>query len=68
MAARFSVDSGDSNLIVLKKGEELYIYNFDNASKENVLRELGKDACDPGLSFNWYDAAVLSKGVRQLVP
>ena len=70
MAARFSVTSKDeeSNLIVLRKGSECYVYLFSDANKQEVLRELGRDACDPGLSLNWYDAAVLSNGVRRLVP
>ncbi len=47
------------------KGEERYVFLFDDAHKAEVLRTLGRFASNPELSFTWYDAAVLSQKVRQ---
>ena len=31
-----------------------------------MLRTLGRYAADPELSFSWYDAAIMSKKIREL--
>ncbi|MCE9608073.1 MAG: hypothetical protein K8U03_24570 [Planctomycetia bacterium] len=53
------------NVLALVKGEERYVFLFDDAHKAEVLRTLGRFASNPELSFTWYDAAVLSQKVRQ---
>jgi hypothetical protein len=56
------------NVVALVRGEEQYIFMFDEANRTETLRMLGRYAADPQLSFTWYDAAVLSQRVRELVP
>ena len=55
----------DINVLALVKGEERYIFLYDESRKAETLRTLGRYASDPDLSFSWYDAAVLSQKVRQ---
>jgi hypothetical protein len=55
----------DINVLALVKGEERYIFLFDDDHRSEALRTLGKFASNPELSFSWYDAAVLSQRIRQ---
>jgi hypothetical protein len=55
----------DINVLALVKGNERYIFLYDDASRSETLRMLGRYASDPDLSFTWYDAAVLSQKIRQ---
>jgi hypothetical protein len=57
--------SDDINVMALVKGEERYVFLFDDANRSQVLRTLGRYASSPDLSFSWYDAAVLSQKVRK---
>ena len=56
--------SRDINVVALVKGEERYIFLFNDGQKSETLRTLGRYASDSKLSFSWYDAAVLSQKVR----
>lgn len=55
------------NVLALLKGEERYVFLYDDRSVDQVLQTLGKYAADPELSFSWYDAAVLSQRIRKLM-
>ncbi len=55
----------DMNVLALVKGEERYIFLFDDNNRAETLRTLGRYASNPELSFTWYDAAVLSQKIRQ---
>ena len=55
----------DINVIALVKGEERYIFLYDDTQRAETLRTLGRFASDAELSFSWYDAAVLSQKVRR---
>ena len=55
----------DINLVALCKGEEKYVFLYDDARATQVLQQLAKFASDPSLSFTWYDAAVLGQKVRK---
>ena len=57
--------SQDINVLALVKGEERYVFLYDDASRAETLRVLGRYASNPELSFTWYDAAVLSQKIRQ---
>ena len=57
----------DINVLALVKGEERYIFLFDDNNRADALRTLGRFASNPELSFSWYDAAVLSQRIRQTV-
>ena len=54
----------EMNMLALVKGEEKYVFLFDDKNRSETLRQLGKYASDPELSFTWYDAAVLSQKIR----
>ncbi|MCE5266506.1 MAG: hypothetical protein LLG00_01280 [Planctomycetaceae bacterium] len=55
----------DINVLALVKGEERYVFLYDDVSRAETLRTLGRFASNPELSFTWYDAAVLSQKIRQ---
>lgn len=57
--------SQDINVLALIKGKERYIFLYDDASRAETLRVLGRFASNPELSFTWYDAAILSQKIRQ---
>ena len=57
--------SQDINVLALVKGSERYIFLYDDESRAETLRVLGRYASNPELSFTWYDAAVLSQKIRQ---
>jgi hypothetical protein len=59
------VSQQDINVLALVKGSERYIFLFDDSSRAETLRVLGRYASNPELSFSWYDAAVLSQKIRQ---
>ena len=54
------------NVLAMVKGEERYVFLYDDANRVETLRTLGRYAADPQLSFSWYDAAVMSKKIREL--
>ncbi len=56
------------NVLALVKGEEQYIFMFDDSNRTETLRMLGRYAANPELSFSWYDAAVLSEKIREAFP
>jgi hypothetical protein len=53
------------NVLALVKGEERYVFLFDDDHRVEVLNKLGNFASNPELSFSWYDAAILTQKVRQ---
>ncbi|MDR1480769.1 MAG: hypothetical protein LBJ00_17730 [Planctomycetaceae bacterium] len=55
----------DVNVLALVKGEERYVFLYNDTSRSETLRTLGRYASNPELSFTWYDAAVLSQKIRQ---
>ena len=55
----------DINVLALVKGSERYVFLYDDASRAETLRILGRYASNPELSFTWYDAAVLSQKIRR---
>ncbi len=55
----------DINVLALVKGEERYVFLYNDANRAATLRVLGRFASNPDLSFSWYDAAVLSQKIRQ---
>ncbi len=56
------------NVLALVKGEERFIFLFDDANRDETLRQLARFAADPEIDFSWYDAAVLSRKIRDAVP
>jgi hypothetical protein len=60
--------SNDINVIALVKGGERYVFLYDDDSRAEALRVLGRFAANPDLSFSWYDASVLGQKVRLNTP
>jgi hypothetical protein len=56
------------NVLALVKGEEKFIFMFDDANRDQTLRQLARFAANPELDFSWYDAAMLSRKIRDAVP
>lgn len=54
------------NVLAMMKGEERYVFLYDDNNRTETLRTLGRYAADPQLSFSWYDAAVMSKKIREM--
>ncbi len=54
------------NVLALVKGEERYVFLYDDSNRIETLRTLGRYAANPELSFTWYDAAVMSKKIRDI--
>ncbi len=53
------------NVLALIKGEERYVYIFDDASRAQLIDAFRDQAAAPDLNFNWFDAAVLTERARQ---
>lgn len=58
----------DINVLALIKGNERYVFLYDDSQRAQALRTLGRFASNPELSFSWYDAAVLSQKLRNAQP
>ena len=56
------------NVLALVNGGERFIFLFDDANRDETLRQLARFAADPELNFSWYDAAMLSRKIRDAVP
>ena len=56
------------NVLALVKGEEKFIFLFDDENRDETLRQLARFAADPELDLSWYDAAMLSRKIRDAVP
>lgn len=53
------------NVLALIKGEERYIYVYDDASRPSLLEAFRDQAANPQLSLNWFDAAVLTQKAHE---
>ena len=47
------------------KGEERFIYVYDDTSRAAVIDAVRDHAAAPDVSLNWFDAAVLTERARQ---
>jgi hypothetical protein len=56
------------NVLALVKGQEHYIFVYDDDSRQPLVDAFRDQAADPGLSFNWFDAAVLTQKAREQAP
>lgn len=56
------------NVLALVKGEEKFIFLFDDENRDDTLRQLARFAANPELDFSWHDAAMLSRKIREAVP
>ncbi|QDT65996.1 hypothetical protein [Calycomorphotria hydatis] len=52
-------------VMALVKNGEQFVFMYDEESYDALLKQIGRYAADPELSFSWYDAAILSQKVRK---
>jgi hypothetical protein len=57
--------SREFNVLALIKGGERYVFVYDDDSRAELIDAFRDQAADPRLSFNWFDAAVLTQKVRE---
>ncbi len=53
--------------LILNKGTEKFIFRYDDGSEDELLDALIEQAKDNKTSFDWFDAAVLSFKLTQLL-
>ena len=56
------------NVLHLFTDADKYIYVFDDHNRDATLRQIAQHAADPQLSLTWFDAAMLSKKIRETIP
>ena len=53
------------NVLALIKGDEQYIYVYDDTSRAALIDAFRDQAADPRLTFTWFDAAILTEKARE---
>jgi hypothetical protein len=53
------------NVLALVKGEERYVYVYDDESRRTLLDTFRDHAAEPDLSLNFFDAAVLTQKAHE---
>ncbi len=53
------------NVLALLKGDERYVYVYDDVSRDTLGEAFHAQAADPLLSFNWFDAAVMTQKAEE---
>ena len=53
------------NVLALFKGDERYIFVYDDESRDDLIDDIRGKAADPAVPINWFDAAVLTRRVRE---
>ena len=55
------------NVLALVKGQERFVYVYDDASHPDLIAVLRDHAADPSLNLSWFDATVLTTKAREQV-
>jgi hypothetical protein len=55
------------NVLALIKGQERFVFVYDDASHQDLVTLFRQHAADPEVSLTWFDAAVLTDKARQQV-
>jgi len=53
------------NVLALVKGQERYIFVYDDDSRPQLIDALRDQAASPRLSLTWFDALVLTRKARE---
>lgn len=53
------------NILALVKGNEHYVYIYDDDSGQPLQEAFQSHAADPELSLTWFDAAVLAQKAQE---
>jgi hypothetical protein len=57
--------SRELNVLALVKGQERYIYVYDDESRAQLIDAVRDQAASPRLSLTWFDAVVLTRKARE---
>ena len=60
--------SRELNVLALFKGDERFIFVYDDDSRAALIDELRQKAADPTVALNWFDAAVLTERIKNPAP
>ncbi|MFO0796163.1 MAG: hypothetical protein U0804_01735 [Gemmataceae bacterium] len=52
------------NVLALFKGDEKYLFVYDDESRDALVDDIRHQAADPAVAISWFDAAVLTERVR----
>jgi hypothetical protein len=55
----------DLSVLALIRGNERFVYVYDDESFEGLIEAIRAQAADPAVSLSSYDAAVLAERARQ---
>jgi hypothetical protein len=53
------------NVLALIKGDERYVFVYDDESRRSLIDAFRDQAADPRLSLTWLDAGVLTEKARE---
>jgi hypothetical protein len=53
------------NVLALIKGQERFVFVYDDDSRHQLIDTFRNQAADPNLSLTWFDALVLTKKARE---
>jgi hypothetical protein len=53
------------NVLALLKGNEQYVYIYDDDSRDALIDAFRDHAACPDLSLSWFDATVLTQKARE---
>jgi hypothetical protein len=53
------------NVLALIKGNERYVFVYDDSSRQTLIDTFRDLAADPESAFSWFDAAVLTDRARE---
>jgi hypothetical protein len=65
MQRREEVPPRELNVLALIKGDERYVYMYDDPSRPLLIETFRNQAADARLSFSWLDAALLTDRARE---
>lgn len=55
------------NVLALVKGEERYVFVYDDGCSQELLDAFRQYAADPNYNFSWFDAAVLTDKAKEQI-
>ena len=53
------------NVLALIKGNERFVFVYDDASRQDLINTFRDHAADPNSSITWFDATVLTEKARE---
>ena len=57
--------ANEFNVLALIKGQERFVFVYDDSSRSCLIDSIRDQAADPELSLTWFDALVLTKKARE---